>query len=665
MSGQTVAPRFVLGREAAVSLVIAKQLSLAFGKKTILEEASFSLNPTDRIGLVGANGTGKSTLLRVLVGQVPLDKGTLTFRRRMRVGYLPQDLTGLPEGTVLQSVLSAVPGRDTLDERLSSTEQQLTEAKEEAEQLELAGLLADLHEEADHFEARYGRHRAERILLGLGFSRGDFDRDATELSGGWRMRAALAGLLLQDPDLLLLDEPTNHLDLPTLAWFDGFLKRSHKAMVLISHDREFLDRHVSRIMSLEMEGLRTWVGNYQDYQRLRAEEVERLLAQSERQAQKRAQLQEFVDRFRAKATKAAQAQSKMKQIEKMEVIEVREERNTMGFRFPPAPSSGREVVRLEALSKAFGSRVVYDATDAQVLKGQRIAVVGVNGAGKTTLLKLLAGELPPDSGRVVMGHQVILGYFAQHHAETLDPHHTILQELSQLVPDKPQSFVRSVLGSFLFSGDDVDKPIGVLSGGERARVALARLLLKPANLLVMDEPTNHLDLDSSEALIEALETYSGTLIFVSHNRSFLNALATHVWDVRAGKVVPYPGNLDDYLHHLELESAARDQEEDASEADDEARKPTEKERKRVEAEARQARSVRATPLKKEIAQLEARIAQLETLQAERERQLGDPGFSGDYAKARPVMDAHRQDGAELERLLARWEAASTELSSLG
>jgi ATP-binding cassette subfamily F protein 3 len=475
------------------------------------------------------------------------------------------------------------------------------------------------------------------------------------------MRAALAGLLLQDPDLLLLDEPTNHLDLPTLAWFDAFLKRSRKAMVLISHDRGFLNRQISRVLSLEVEGLKSWVGNHDDYRRLRAEEYEQLLARASRQASRRAEMEQFINRFRAKATKARQVQSRIKLLEKQEVITVAEERDTVAFRFPEVARSGREVATFKGVRKAFGENVIYDRLDATLLRGQRVAVVGINGAGKTTLLKLLAGELSPDGGEITLGHGVVLGYYAQHHGETLDKSSTILEEMMRLVPDKPQSHVRHVLGAFLFSGDDVEKKIGVLSGGERARVALARLLLKPANLLVMDEPTNHLDLDSSEALIEALEGYGGTLIFVTHNRSFLNALATEIWDVRDRSVVVWPGNLDDYLHHLDLEVTG----EAAPTAGGAAKGPSEMDRTRAAAAARQAKSAKTGPLKKESAELEARIAALEGEQKTREAQLVDPAFAADFAAARPVMDAHRHAAEELEERYARWEEVQRVLTEIG
>src|SRR5216683_3345637 len=529
-----------------MSLLHVRDLSLRYGPKVLLHGASFVLGHRDRAGLIGPNGSGKSTLMKILAGRVEPDAGSVQLVRRARAGYLPQELSELPPGSVIDGVLSSVPGRTWLESRIAAAEAALPKAATEEEQIELGGELAELHEELVHHDERYGRHRAEEILTGLGFAPQALGRDARELSGGWRMRAALAALLLQDPELLLLDEPTNHLDVPTLEWFDGALRRSRKALVLVSHDREFLDRHVSRVLALEPEGLRTYPGNYEDYLAARAAEEEQLAAKAERQQKRRAQTLAFIERFRAKATKARQVQSRIKQLDKEEQIELREERATVRFRFPQAPRSGREVARLTGVSKSYGDRPVYRGLSAQVLRGERIAIIGLNGAGKTTLLRLLAGELAPDAGTVQRGHNVRLGYFAQHHTDQLDPSHTVLDEVARLVPDQPQSWVRGVLGAFLFSGDDVDKPIAVLSGGERARVALARLLVVPSNFLLMDEPTNHLDLDSSEALIDALTRYQGTLLFVSHNRSFVNGLATQVWEVKDGKVDAQLGDLDDW-----------------------------------------------------------------------------------------------------------------------
>ncbi|MBU8897385.1 ABC-F family ATP-binding cassette domain-containing protein [Corallococcus sp. M34] len=648
-----------------MSLVIAQDISLAYGKKVLFDEDSFTLGPRDRVGLVGANGTGKSSLMKILAGASQPDSGTIQYSRRARAGYLPQEIAGLPDGTVVEAVMSTVPGRDGLEARLRETEQALAAATDEEDQLELAQSLADLHAELDDFENRYGRHHAERILKGLGFRDMDLVKPTAALSGGWRMRAALAGLLLQDPDLLLLDEPTNHLDVPTLAWFDDFLRRSNKAMVLISHDRDFLNRQINRVVSLEMEGVREYAGNYDDYKRLRAEEMVLLQAKAERVEARRAELQGFIDRFGAKATKARQAQSRAKMLAKMEKVQVLEERATMKFRFPEVERSGRDVVVMEGITKRYGALTVYDGLQARLERGQRIAVVGANGAGKTTLLKMVAGELTPDSGTVTLGHNVVVGYYAQHHADKLNRNNTILEEMLPLAPDKPQSYVRGVLGAFLFSGDDVDKPIGVLSGGERARVALAKLLLVPSNFLLMDEPTNHLDLDSSEMLIEALKGYGGTLLFVSHNRSFINGLCTHVWEVADGKLTPHPGNLDDYLYHQQQQRLAAEAEAQGLSGKGERGSTapmTEKDRKRLEAEARQRRSVVEGPIKKEIARLEARIAEVEAAQKTREAQLADPDLYNDFARAKPLMDQHRDAKAELEELYARWEAAQEKLA---
>ncbi|NPC73100.1 ABC-F family ATP-binding cassette domain-containing protein [Corallococcus exiguus] len=650
-----------------MSLVIAQDISLAYGKKVLFDEDNFTLGPRDRVGLVGANGTGKSSLMKIIAGASQPDGGTVQYSRRARAGYLPQEIAGLPEGTVVEAVMSTVPGRDSLEVRLKDTEAALAGSSDEEEQLELAQTLADLHAELDDFENRYGRHHAERILKGLGFKDADLSKPTQALSGGWRMRAALAGLLLQDPDLLLLDEPTNHLDVPTLAWFDGFLRRSNKAMVLISHDRDFLNRQINRVVSLEMEGVREYAGNYEDYKRQRAEEMVLLQARAEKVEQRRSELQGFIDRFGAKATKAKQAQSRAKMLAKLEKVQVLEERQTMKFRFPEVERSGRDVVLMEDITKRYGALTVYDGLNARLERGQRIAVVGANGAGKTTLLKMVAGELAPDSGKVTVGHNVVVGYYAQHHADKLDRRNTIIEEVRPLAEDKPESYVRGVLGAFLFSGDDVDKPIGVLSGGERARVALAKLLLVPSNFLLMDEPTNHLDLDSSEMLIEALKLYGGTLLFVSHNRSFINNLCTHVWEVADGKLTSHAGNLDEYLYHqeqLRLAAEGADTGSASGKGGAAGAGPvSEKDRKRLEAEARQRRSVVEGPIKKEIAKLEERIAKVEAEQKEREGQLADPVLYNDFARAKPLMDAHRTGKEELEDLYARWEAAQEKLAA--
>jgi ATP-binding cassette subfamily F protein 3 len=659
-----------------VSLVVASQLRLARGERVVLGGASFSIGPHERIGLVGPNGSGKTSLLRILAGALGPDSGTLTWRRGARAGYLPQEVAANAPGPLADGVLASVPGRAALEERLAATEAALASAREEAEQLELSETLASLHEELDHFEEHYGRRRAERILAGLGFSPEDLSRDVTAFSGGWRMRAALAGLLLQDPDLLLLDEPTNHLDVPTLEWFDAFLSASRKALVLVTHDREFLNRQIGRVLALEPEGLRSHEGDFDAYRIWRAAEADRLASQARRQQARRAELRGFIERFGAKASKASQARSRQKMLDRMEEVAEHEARATLRFRFAEAPRSGREVLRFEGVSRSFGATPVYRGLDATVLRGERIGLVGPNGAGKSTLLRLAAGVLLPDAGTIRPGHGVVAGYYAQHlferpehgpgevHATgALDPDRTVLETLWATVPDRGEAFVRGVAGAFLFSGDDVEKRVGVLSGGERARVALARLLLVPANLLLLDEPTNHLDLESSEALVAALREYRGTLLFVSHNRSFVNGLATAIWEVKGARILPCPGNLDDWWYHQRQLGLAGP----AAEAPGGAAgsRPGARDRRRAEAEARKTRYRLEKPLRDEIAGLESRIESLEREEREAAAALADPALYADFARARPHIDRQRAAREELARLYARWEEAQERLAALG
>jgi ATP-binding cassette subfamily F protein 3 len=648
-----------------MSLLHARGVSLRYGPKILLDEASFALGHHDRVGLIGPNGSGKSTLMKILAGLVEADGGSVQLVRRARAGYLPQEISDLPPGSLIEGVLASVPGRSWLESRLASVDAALANATAEDEQIELGGELAELHEELAHHEELYGRHRAEEILSGLGFSQAALSQPASELSGGWKMRAALAALLLQDPELLLLDEPTNHLDVPTLEWFDDFLRRSRKALLLVSHDREFLDRQIDRVLSFEPEGLRSYGGNYERYLELRAAEEEHLHAQAEKQQRRRAQMQAFIERFRAKATKARQVQSRIKLMEKEEVVEVREERATVRFRFPEAPRSGREVARIEAISKWYGDRIVYRNLSGQILRGDRIAVIGLNGAGKTTLLKLLAEEIAPDEGSITLGHNVIPGYFAQHHTERLNPSRTILDEVHSLVPTEPQSWVRGVLGSFLFSGDEVEKRIGVLSGGERARVALARLLVVPSNFLLMDEPTNHLDLDSSEALIDALTRYQGTLLFVSHNRSFVNGLATQVWEVKDGQIDAQPGDLADWAARAASRQppAASQGAASAGGRGLEAGGQGVHARRQRAAEREQREKVLG-PVKRAVAELEQRIAQLEKEKKEAEAQLANPALFADPVRSTPVVKSYQEASKKLDELYARWEHKQEELSAL-
>jgi ATP-binding cassette subfamily F protein 3 len=661
-----------------MSLVVLDEVTLFFADRMIFDAISLRLGHGDRIGLIGPNGSGKTTLLRVIAGEQEIDDGGITRANGVRIGWLPQDLAITGGRSLIDMILSSVPGRSELDRRLAAAEAELEEATrsgaDEEVLLDAAADIAELHDRIDHFERLFGEHEALAILAGLGFAPGDETRDLGELSGGWKMRGVLAGLLFQRPDVLLLDEPTNHLDMPSVAWFSEFLRRWNRCFVLISHDREFLNEQISRVVSLELEGVRSYPGNYEKYLEQRAEEEVILAGKARNLARERERLSRFVDRFRAQATKARAVQSRIKALEKMESVDTYQKRGVMRFSFPPTTRTVNEVIRVEGLKKAYGDHVVFPGIDLTVRRGETIGIIGVNGAGKTTLLRMLAGELPYDGGAIRLGSGVEVGYYAQHHAETLDLGATVYEVVQRAAPDTPPARVRSILGAFMFSGDDVDKPVKVLSGGEKARVALARLLVAPGNVLLMDEPTNHLDLASSESLTASLGTFDGTLVFVSHNRSLIRALATKIWNVEDQRVEIYPGTLDEYMYSMAQRRLAVA----AASADDAPRRDPrgavlspsaaksrddDKARKRREAEARQRRSVKLGPLEKTVAQLEERISVLEAEQKTRSMELADPTVYDEAARRNRLLSEYQAAADKLDELTARWEAAMAALES--
>jgi ATP-binding cassette subfamily F protein 3 len=646
-----------------MSLLVAENLSLSFGARAILDGDGLLLAEGDRVGLVGPNGSGKSTLLKILAGLQRADDGTITRSRGARVAYLPQDVLDLPAGPLLESVLSAVPGKAALEDRLGVLERELAESTDADAQMRCAARLADVHDELLRFDARFSPHEAERILEGLGFRTSDLGRPTSELSGGWRMRAALAGLLFSAPDVLLLDEPTNHLDLPSVRWLSDFLARTKLALVLVCHDREFLNQQVGEIASFEPEGLRFYRGNYDAYVRQRAQEEEILLAAAANQERQRREAERFIERFRAQASKARQVQSRIKRLEKMDEVVTLAHRKRVRVRFPDVERSGAEVLALDGVGKAFGDTRLYEAVSLAVRRGDRIAIAGVNGAGKTTLLKIMAGELEPDAGAVRSGHNVGRAVYAQHHAESLDPSRTILEEIARLVPSWSQERVRTLLGAFLFAGDDVDKRIGVLSGGERARVALAKLLVRPGNLLLMDEPTNHLDTASSEALADALEAFSGTLVFVSHNLSFARRLATKVWDIADGEVVEYPGSFADYLDKTSAAATPTPDPEPSAVAPPPPAGAEAHARRKADAAAEKSRQRRIAELRRRAGELEARIATIEAAQRAAEAQLADPAIYADRERSQALLAEFLASKDKVEELVGRWEATLSELTT--
>ena len=656
-----------------MSLVVLDEVTLFFADRMIFDAASLRLGHGDKVGLIGPNGSGKTTLLKIIAGEQEIDDGKVTRANGVRVGWLPQDISITGGRSLIEMILSSVPGRKELDERLASAEAELeaSTGADEATLLDLAADVAEIHERIDHFERFFGEHEALAILAGLGFGPGDERRDIGELSGGWKMRGVLAGLLFQRPDVLLLDEPTNHLDMPSVGWFSSFLKQYKGCFVLISHDREFLNEQIDRVASLELEGLRSYPGNYDKYLAQRQEEEVILQGRAKNLAAERERLTVFINRFRAQANKAKAVQSRVKMLEKMEDVETYAKRGTMRFSFPATERTVADVIRVEGLKKAYGSHVVFPGIDLTVRRGEKIGIIGVNGAGKTTLLRMLAAELPHDSGTITVGNGVQVGYYAQHHADTLDLTATVYEVVQRKSPDTPPARVRSILGAFMFSGDDVDKPVKVLSGGEKARVALARLLVKPGNLLLMDEPTNHLDLQSSEALAESLKTFDGTLVFVSHNRSLIRTLATRIWNVEDGKVETYPGTLDEYLYSMTLRRQAVAAADDGAMRDPRGALPQkaaasrddDKQRKRREAELRQKRSAKLGPLEKLVAQLEERISVLEAEQKARSAELSDPSVYDDAARRNKLLTDYQTAADKLEELTGRWEKSMAELET--
>ncbi|TMQ18433.1 MAG: ABC-F family ATP-binding cassette domain-containing protein [Deltaproteobacteria bacterium] len=656
--------------------MVLDEVTLFFADRMIFDAASLRLGHGDRIGLIGPNGSGKTTLLKIIAGEQDIDDGHVTRANGVRIGWLPQDLAVAGGRALIDMILSSVPGRAELDRRLAGAEAELEELSrsgaDEPALLDAAADIAELHDRIDHFERFFGEHEALAILAGLGFAPGDEARDIGELSGGWKMRGVLAGLLFQRPDVLLLDEPTNHLDLPSVAWFSEFLKRWNRCFLLISHDREFLNEQISRVVSLELEGLRSYPGNYEKYIEQRAEEETILAGKAKNLARERERLTRFVDRFRAQANKARAVQSRIKALERMESVETYQKRGVMRFSFPPTARTVAEVVRVEGLRKAYGDHVVFPGVDLTIRRGEKIGIIGVNGAGKTTLLRMLAGELPHDAGAIRIGNGVEVGYYAQHHADTLDLGATVVDVVQRAAPQTPPARVRSILGAFMFSGDDIDKPIKVLSGGEKARVALARLLIAPGNLLLMDEPTNHLDLASSESLAASLGTFDGTLVFVSHNRSLIRTLATGIWNVEDQRVEVYPGTLDEYMYSMAQRRLAVAAAETEPRRDPRGALPAppsaksrddDKARKRREAEARHKRGVKLGPLEKTVAQLEERIAVLEAEQKTRAVELSDPTVYDEASRRNKLLSDYQTAADKLDELTARWEAAMAALEA--
>ena len=653
------------------------KLSLQYSGKYLFNEVSAQIHSGDRVGLVGVNGAGKSTLMRIMAGLQDTDPGVVNRAGWFSVAYLPQepnlDRTGR---TLYEEAESAFDNVLAQQEELALLNKRLADI--EPEDPEMDSLLArqgELQHQLEASDLFNMRSRVERVLFGLGFKPEDLNREISEFSGGWVMRLLLAKLLLQKPALLLLDEPTNHLDIESLTWLEDFLQQYQGAIMLISHDRAFLDRITRITWELSLGKLTVFRGNYSHYVAEKAQRLELERAAWENQQAQIRQTERFIARFRATSTKARQVQSRVKQLEKMDLIELAETERTIHFHFPPAPPSGREVLTLSGVGKRFGEKTVFSGMSFTLQRGDKLGVIGVNGAGKTTFLKMLAG-LEQAEGEIKYGHNVSLSYFGQHQAQELAPDQTILDTVYRAAPDLNITQVRSLLGAFLFTGDSVDKLVRVLSGGEKSRVALARMLAKPANLMLLDEPTNHLDMSSQEVLQEAMAQYEGSVIVVSHNRFFVNAFVNKVLEIRDGQATLYEGNIEDWLERRKRleESGARRTSASAQAVQEKTAKgdraasaessDNKKEQRRQRALERQALNKKLGPWKKKNEEAEAEVEKLETRKKELEAQMADPELYGDQERWAEVSREYAQVQRHLDRAYERWEEAQEAMAAI-
>ena len=631
-----------------------------FGPKTLFQDLDWMVTSGDRVGLVGANGTGKSTLLKILAGLDSVDSGSLTVMKGTTFGYLPQEGLTLSGRSVFAECMTVFANLRALEVEQEALTARMADL--DPESLEYAEVSERFHRSESEFQSRDGyavEAQVGSVLSGLGFSREDWKRRTEEFSGGWQMRIALAKLLLEKPNLLLLDEPTNHLDLEARNWLEGYLAQYPHAFVLVSHDRYFLDITVKRIVELWNKSVHFYSGNYSRYETLKTERRAQIEAAYKNQQDRIQQLEAFINRFRYQATKAKQVQSRIKELDKIERIELPSEEKIIHFHFPQPKPSGRVVAEFKNVSKSYDEKLVFSGVNFVIERGNRVALVGINGAGKSTLIKIVAGAEPVSSGQYILGHNAVPDYFAQDQYKELDASARLIDDLSTVAPRATNTELRSILGSFLFSADDVFKSLGVLSGGERNRYALARMLMMPSNFLLLDEPTNHLDLRAKDVLLEALEEFSGTVVFVSHDRYFIDKLATRVFEIEGGAVNVFPGNYEDYVWRKEGGGSAQPvsngpvELEPKAPAQQSAAPP--QAAKTVPAKPaadRRLNPIKLRQMKERRREIEEEVTKLEAEIADYERDLADFKSAEESMRVSELLGARR---ADLESLLAEWE----------
>jgi ATP-binding cassette subfamily F protein 3 len=637
-----------------------------FGPKILFEDLNWLVTPKERVGIVGGNGTGKSTLLKVMAGIEGLDYGTINGMKGIRAGYLPQDGINLSGRSVFDECLSVFEYIRAMEAEQKELEHQMGVLDHESfEYQQISDRYNHLQAE---FTARDGYNiesRVGNVLAGLGFSRDDWQRRVEEFSGGWQMRIALAKLLLEEPNLLLLDEPTNHLDLEARNWLENYLANYPNAFILISHDRYFLDVTVTKIVEIWNKKVWFYTGGYSKYENQKAERRLQIEAAYRNQRDRIEALESFINRFRAQATKAKQVQSRIKELEKIERIEIPPDEKTIHFRFPQPKPSGRIVVEFNNVSKSYGTKHVFSGATFNIERGDRIALVGVNGAGKSTLIKILSGEEPITSGEFTLGHNAEPDYFAQDQYKVLDPEASILDDIGTVATRASNTELRSVLGCFLFSDDDVFKKIGVLSGGERNRYALARMLMNPSNFLLLDEPTNHLDMRAKDVLLKAIEDFQGTVVFVSHDRYFIDKLATRVFEVADGTVTLYNGNYEDYLFRKSGMAAAEAALPALAPANGRgpAKAPPQQPLKTapaVDDKQRRLNPIKLRQTKERQRAIEDEITRLEIEVADFETALSDYQSAQQSIEIAEILESRR---ADLQKLMTEWEEVSEMLEA--
>ncbi len=651
-------------------MLLLQNISIQFGGEYLFKNVTLQIGAHDRIGLVGANGTGKTTLLKILVGLIQTDSGSVQKANYVSVGYLPQEAVTSSNKTLYEETKTAFEDINTIDRQLDEINSQIqnfvSSTSSDQDYSELIELQGELQLKLESLDAYRMQSQVEKVLMGLGFSEADFNRQTDEFSGGWQMRIALAKLLLSNPSLLLLDEPTNHLDLDSLRWLEAYLKSYNGSIVIVSHDRAFLDNMTNKTLALANSKLAIYSGNYTFYETESENRRELLVNAAKNQKQQLKQTQLFIDRFRYKATKARQVQSRIKLLEKIDLIEVEGVGKEISFSFPQPKQSGAVVLEIKDLTKQYrtqhGNLTVLDHLDLTIERGDKFALVGVNGAGKSTLSRIISNSELPTSGEVKFGYNVTTAYFAQTQVDELESDMEVLQVVEAAASGETRTQIRTLLGCFLFEGDDVFKKVRVLSGGEKSRLALAKMLLQPANFLVMDEPTNHLDMRSKKVLQEALINFEGTYLIVSHDRHFLDPVVNKVIEVRNKSIKIYLGNISDYIAAQEKETQLNQSVELIAKSNNS--EISEKERKRLEAEERQRLYKITKPLKEKLAAVEKEIKKKEKLKIEYEVVMAEPDFYSDAQKVKSTNFEYKKITGDLDELYKKWTEFSEKLEHI-